>query len=373
MLTVLAIALAVFLYTYLGYPILVAALARFAPLRVERDSEATPSVTVLMAVYNGARYLQGKIESLLNQDYPADRLDILVYSDGSSDGSDEIVQAFAEKTGRVRLLRGTQRKGKPTALNVMQAEAGGEIVIVTDVRQTLSENAVKDLVSYFADPNVGCVSGNLVLEGAAGAGFYWRYEKWIRRSEGQFRSTVGVTGALFSIRRDDLAPLRADTILDDMWIPLRLRLRRKRLLLCETAVAQDRAFDDRREWARKTRTLAGNYQLFSRLPKLLLPFVNPSWFETFSHKILRLVSPWVLLVLFASSGFVALSPAEDGSAAIHWSALVLFVGQLLAYTAGVLGARAGRLGVVARTFVVLNAAAIVGFWRFLRGTQRIVW
>lgn len=309
----------------------------------------------------------------MNQDYPADRLDILVYSDGSTDGSDEIVQAWAEKTGRIRLLRGSQRKGKPTALNAMKVEAEGEIVIVTDVRQTLSENAVRDLVSYFADPTVGCVSGNLVLEGAAGVGFYWRYESWIRRSEGRFRSTVGVTGALFSIRRDDLDPLRSDTILDDMLIPLRVRLRRKRLLLCETAIALDRAFDDRREWARKTRTLAGNYQLFLRLPKLLLPFVNPSWFETISHKVLRLVVPWVLLVLLPSSGFVALAPADEGSGVIRWFALLLFVGQLLAYTAAALGARAGRLGVVARTFVVLNAAAIAGLWRFIRGTQRIVW
>ena len=194
MLTALAIALAVFLYTYIGYPLLVAVLSRLAPRTMERDTEATPSVTVLLAVYNGAQHLQGKIESLLNQDYPPDCLDILVYSDGSTDGSDAIIEGMAEKTGRVRLLRGQQRMGKPTALNAMQREAGGEIVIITDVRQTLSENAIKDLVSYFTDPRVGCVSGTLLLEGATGVGVYWRYESWIRRSEGRFRGLVGAAG-----------------------------------------------------------------------------------------------------------------------------------------------------------------------------------
>jgi len=365
----------VFVYTYAGYPILVAVLARVAPWKAASgpDREETPTVTVLLPVYNGAEHLPAKLESLLGQNYPDGRLDILVYSDGSNDESEEIVQSFAEKSGRVRLISSSERSGKPTALNVMGTEAEGQFLVLTDVRQTVSDNAVRDLVARFADPAVGCVSGNLVLEGATGAGFYWRYEKWIRASEARFRSMVGVTGSLYAIRRSDFEQIPADTILDDMWIPLSIRLGGKRITLCQSAVVTDRAFDDGREWGRKTRTLAGNYQLFSRRPKLLAPFLNPSWFETISHKVLRLVSPWTLLVLFFASAWASVCPAGSTSPIGRWLCVALFAAQLVAYGAALLGPRGGRIPGVARTFVVLNAAAVNGLWRFLRGRQRITW
>jgi hypothetical protein len=232
---------------------------------------------------------------------------------------------------------------------------------------------LRELVSYFGDPQIGAVSGNLELKGGTGAGFYWKYEKWIRRSEGSFRSMVGVTGALYMVRKRDLVDIPLAMALDDMWVPMRLRLQHKRVAFAPEAVAYDQAFEDGREFGRKTRTLAGNYQLFGALPQLLLPFVNPSWFETFSHKILRLVCPWALLALFAFST-VALLQTE---AATHpWEFRVLMLlsaGQVAFYVLAMAGRSVGPLGNIARTFVVLNVAAMVGLWRHLRQSQKITW
>ena len=166
-----------------------------------------------------------------------------------------------------------------------------------------------------------------------------------------------MTGPIAMVRRADLSALPEDVILDDVWIPMQLALRGKRVKFVPEAKAYDTAFDDEREFRRKVRTLAGNYQIFARMPSLLVPFKNPIWFETFSHKILRLAAPWLLLALAL------------GSAAIPFLAM----SQLVFYAAAILGVRAGRVGSVARTFVVLNAAAVAGLWGFATGRQGVTW
>lgn len=361
-------------HTYIGYPLLIALFGRLFPLRTDIDPEWLPTVSALIPVYNAAPYIRRKLDSLLALDYPADRFEILVYSDGSIDRSAAIVREYAARDARVRLIEGTKRLGKPHALNLMREIARGEVCLMTDIRQPLARGALRALVARLGDPSVGCVSGNLVLKGQSAAGLYWRYESWIRNSEARFRSMVGATGPIYVIRRADLAPLPADLILDDQWIPMHLRLQRRRLLLCSEAHAYDTAFDDRREFGRKVRTLAGNYQLFRRLPALLIPFVNPSWFETVSHKLLRLAAPWALGVLFVSSAVCAFSPAwaVGGSG---WSVAfrILFAAQLVFYVAALAGTALGRLGIFARGFVVLSAAAIVGLWRYVRGAQKVTW
>jgi hypothetical protein len=200
---------------------------------------------------------------------------------------------------------------------------------------------------------------------------YWRYENWIRKQESRFSSLVGVTGALAALRRRDLGPLPVDLLLDDMWIAMQTRLRRARVLLAEGAIVHDLAFSDDREFGRTARSLAGNYQLFSRMPGLLLPLVNPSWFETASHKISRLLCPWAMLALLlaCAAGAAGLTSQKTPDGIM----LGLLLAQIAFYALAALGARAGRMGALARTFVVLNAAALVGLWRFVAGRQKITW
>jgi hypothetical protein len=175
-----------------------------------------------------------------------------------------------------------------------------------------------------------------------------------------------MTGPIAMMRRKDLRPLPEDLILDDVWIPMRLGLEGKRVAFVPEAEAHDDAFEDEREFRRKARTLAGNYQLFARIPALLNPFANRIWFETISHKIMRLVAPWLLLLLAATSAGAAYADTS-------WSLRALFATQVAFYAAAALGKRGGRLAGVARTFVVLNAAALAGLYRHMTGRQRVTW
>jgi len=360
-------------YTYAGYPLLVALWARLRPRRESNRSGYEPSVSVCLAVSNGAKHIAQKIESIGRVDYPPEKLEILICSDGSTDETAQIVERYRNLDPRIRLLENPKRVGKPAALNRLKAEARGEVLVMTDVRQTITPNAIRALVEPLADLEVGCVSGTLVLTGKNGAGAYWRYERFIRGSESRLGSMTGVSGSLYAIRRSEFPVLPENVILDDMFVPLRLALAKKRIILAERAEAYDESFEDEREFYRKVRTLAGNYQLVALMPALLVPGRNPTWFQIVSHKLLRLVCPWALLLLFVISTKIALDPPPElGLVSIlFWRTLVL--GQVLFYALAALGGRAGRLAALARTFVILNAAAVVGLWRFVRGAQPVTW
>jgi cellulose synthase/poly-beta-1,6-N-acetylglucosamine synthase-like glycosyltransferase len=341
--------------------------------RLERepgDDAKLPTITICLPVYNGEAYLPKKLASLFAQDYPREKLDVIVFCDGCTDGTEALARELAAQEAarggvRVNVLVG-HRKGKPTALNTMSAAATGDLILLNDVRQPLASVSARALARALDDPGVGCATGNLVLEGDAGSGVYWRYENWIRKQESRFRGMVGITGPIAMVRRADLEPLPTDVILDDVWVPSRLALRGKRVELVEEAEARDAAFEDDREFKRKVRTLAGNYQIFSMLPGLLSPAKNPIWFETISHKILRLVAPWLLIGLAGVGALSFLAPAPGAVRALG-------VAQLGFYLLAAAGRRAGRFGGVARTFVVLNAAALIGLFKFATGKQRITW
>lgn len=370
MVAVALICVAILVYTYVGYPVLIGLLARLFPRRGATDPTWNPMVSVCVAAYNAAETIDAKLGSVVAQDYPGDKIEILVYSDGSTDGTDEIVERWAANDARVRLIRGAGRSGKPTGLNRMREEARGEVLLITDSRQPLAPGAARALMEMLADPEVGCVTGNLVLEGKAASGVYWRYENWIRRQEARYRSVVGMTGPIAALRRGDLGLLPRDLILDDIWIPMHLRLGGKKVLFAERAIAYDRAFDDDREFGRKVRTLAGNYQIFSWMPQLLSPVKNPSFFETFSHKVMRLVCPWALIGLLVASVLGIAKAETPAMATFGWT---LLLAQLAFYAAAVVGPRGGRIMGVARTFVVMHVAALVGLWRFVRNTQKVTW
>jgi cellulose synthase/poly-beta-1,6-N-acetylglucosamine synthase-like glycosyltransferase len=358
-------------YTYAGYPVLVAAWARLRGRAPASRNDFEPTVSVCLSVHDGARYLDAKLKSLQGLDYPAHKLEILVFSDGSHDDSERIVQRFAAADPRIMLLSSAKRLGKPSALNALAATARGEVLLMNDVRQTLAPGALRALLALLADPQVGCVSGNLVLAGDTGASAYWRYEKLIRGAEARLGAMVGVSGSIYAIRRSDFRELPSDVLLDDMFVPLVVAKGQKRIVFSEAAEAYDDAFSDEQEFGRKARTLAGNFQLVAKLPWLLLPYRNPVWFQLWSHKLLRLVCPFALVGLLVMSNLLAMDDLSNPYERAGWQALAL--GQWLFYALAALGGRAGRLGALARTFVVLNAAAVAGLWRFLRGTQRIAW
>ena len=358
-------------YTYIGYPLLVAALSLLRkPILPPALSDAElPDVTVLMAAHNEARQLPGKIANLLAQDFPADRLRILIVSDGSTDGTERLLG----EQRNVRVLASAQRKGKAHALNLGMAAITTDIVVFCDVRQQLAALALRHLVSDLMDRRVGAVSGELMHRSestAAGGsiGLYWRYEKFIRKAESRLHSPPGATGALFAMRRRDWKPLRPGTILDDFETPMQIVREGGRVLLDPRAMAwDDLQADTRGERRRKIRTLGGNYQSFAMNPWLFLPWRNPIWWQFMSHKVLRLLAPYALLGCFVTS-LLGRGPMLGLAA---WLQGAFYAAALLGYVAP--GARRNRVVSFAQVFCDMNFAAVIALVRFVGGTLDARW
>ncbi len=363
---VLAGSLALVAYAYLGYPTLCWLRASIAPRPVARG-EIAPRVSILVAAWRERATIGAKLASIAAQRYPAALTDVVVACDGSDDGTaDEARRAGAALGDRLAVIELGSRRGKPAALNAAAAAARGEILVFTDARQRLDPGAVAALVGDFADPEVGASGGRLVLEGDAPVSAYWRYETRIRAWEGAHGSTVGVSGALYAVRRALWRPLPEETVLDDVVVPARVRLAGRRVAYQPAAIAWDRAAPSGREFRRKVRTLAGNFQLLLIEPSLFVPWRNPAWLDFASHKLLRLAVPFLLVAALVAA--VGLPPP--------WAPLV--VGAQLAPYALAGGRALGRLGrsrlaALCETFVVLNAAAVVALVRFLRHRRRLAW
>ena len=301
-------------YVYAGYPLLLACRSAVWGRPVRRHQEHCrdyPTVTAIVAARNEAPRLRYRVANLLEQVYPH-RIEIIVVSDGSTDGAREALAPFGDRVHLLELPRG----GKPQALNAGVAAARGEVIVFADARQRFAPDAVLALTENFSDPDVGAVTGELLLDCeldevpestvADGIGLYWKYEKWLRRHESHVWSTLGATGAIYAMRRALWRPLPPDTLLDDVLAPMRAVLEGKRIIFEERARAFDRvASDGAAESRRKTRTLAGNYQILALEPRLLLPVVNPVWLQYVSHKLGRLLVPWALVTALVSSAALA--------------------------------------------------------------------
>jgi cellulose synthase/poly-beta-1,6-N-acetylglucosamine synthase-like glycosyltransferase len=357
-------------YVYLGYPLLLRLWARLRPrpITLQRpDAAPEPRLSIVIAARNEGARLAARIDNLMGLDYPADRRQIIVVSDGSTDDTLEVLARYGETVTAVAI----PPSGKSAALNAGVARATGDIVVFADARQAFEADALRELIAPFADRSVGAVTGELVLDAespcrrggrdrrakdrrraartrasgrrvsdrrqrvrstiADGVGLYWKYEKQIRRSESAIDSTLGATGAIYALRRSLFQPLPADTVLDDVLTPMRVVLAGYRVVFAERARAFDRAaVDADAEARRKVRTLAGNYQILALEPRLLLPIRNRVWVQYVSHKLGRLVVPYAMLAMFVAS--VALADTHP-----------FYVAALAAYVALVLLAGCGAL------------------------------
>lgn len=302
-------------FTFAGYPLLVWLQARLWPEHEVPDFDAhdpdapLPAVSVVLCVHDAADAVVAKLRDLARLDYPRERVEILIACDGCSDGTADACRGMDD--GHLRLLEFPQRRGKAACLVDAVAAASGEVLLLVDVRQRIEPAALRRLVARLSDPAIGAVSGALCFESPDG-GFgrsvdaYWRYEKLIREAESRSGSTIGVTGALYAMRRELFQPIPAGTVLDDVLLPMQVLARGRRVVFEPGAVAWDRASGSvGQERRRKVRTLAGNLQLLALAPWLLDPRRNPAWFRFVSHKLLRLVAPWALLLLLAATVLLA--------------------------------------------------------------------
>lgn len=360
---------AVIVYTYFGYPILIWLLSRKQPTPVIQEPTEWPSITLLTPVFNDLEKARKKIENLTALDYPKDKVTIMMVSDGSTDGCDEELS----KDPRIKFIAYADRQGKPTALNTGVKQIESEIIVFTDVRQQVKEDAVKKLVTRLLEPGTGAVSGELVLldpETNTGAhvSLYWQYEKFIRKAESKVASVAGVTGALYAIYTKDYTPLAPDTLLDDFEVPLEIIRQRKRCIMEPGAIIYDYPQNDTAgEKIRKVRTLTGNFQSFFRHPWVFSPAKNPIWLQFISHKFLRLVVPYFLLLTLISSALIP-----------HAFYQLAFWGQVLFYAlalgSNVLPAlKNNRIASLANVFTELNWAAVLALKNYLSQEVNVKW
>jgi cellulose synthase/poly-beta-1,6-N-acetylglucosamine synthase-like glycosyltransferase len=358
-------------YTYAGYPLLMSLLARLRPRPVRRGPDGPRSFSVVLCVRNEEAQIGRRLAELTAQiEASGLRGEVIVVSDGSTDGTAALARQFTK--GPVRVLELTEHAGKAAALNAGCASATNEILLFADVRQTWAADVIPLLLENFADPEVGAVSGELIIEHSPGAlsgvGLYWRFEKWLRRCESLASSVVGATGAISAVRREVFRPVPAGTVLDDVYWPLGVALQGKRVLFDPRARAHDR-LPERvgDEFRRKVRTLSGNFQLLARLPQALLPWRCAIWFQVLSHKVLRLAVPWALLALLPLSACLP-GPLYQ---ALFWA-------QVGAYGVGLAGALCPPLArwkpvAAATAILLLNAAAWLAFWVWLTGRTARCW
>jgi biofilm PGA synthesis N-glycosyltransferase PgaC len=375
-------------YSYLGYPAWLWLRSRWSPRPVRRSSgqssrqsssqsSAVPAVTAVMVVRNEEAVIARKLENLLTLDYPQAKLDLVVISDGSRDRTPAILADYARDSRvrtRLRTLIKPASEGKAAGLNDAIKLATGDVLLFTDARQQIESNALRLLIENFADPDVGAASGELMLgdptsgETGKGMGLYWRIEKKIRVLESASGSVVGATGAIYCARRTllDASLLPESTILDDVLLPMQIVRKGSRVIFDARARAWDSPdLGEGREFSRKVRTLSGNYQLLQLAP-WLLSSQNAIRFEFITHKLSRLAVPFALLALLIASIFL---PQPFYRAAL--GVQLAFYALSLAALAGVKIGPLSRIADPARTFVVLNSAAMVAFINFVTGRKAI--
>jgi poly-beta-1,6-N-acetyl-D-glucosamine synthase len=379
------IALLVVAYAYAGYGVVVYCLVRLKralrPAVSPADSSVVPDVALIIPAFNEADYITTKLANCRELDYPHDKLEILVVTDGSTDGTPDLARRFEGREGVVVLHR-RERRGKAAAINHTMERVTSPIVILSDANTLLNREAVREIVRHYADPTVGAVAGEKRIRrresaAATGEGLYWRYESWLKRLDSELWTVVGAAGELLSYRRELFEPIEEDAILDDFVLSLRIAAKGYRVVYEPRAYAVEEASASvGDELKRRIRIAAGGWQSMLRLLSLLNPRAHARLsFQYLSHRVLRWsVVPLLLLLLAPVNALLA---AGAGPPATLYRALLW--GQTTFYglaLAGYLGDRRGFRGTALFApyyFVVANYAVLRGFGRFLAGRQPAAW
>ncbi len=366
------VALALIVYVYVGYPIVLLFAARFRR-PTHCDDAYEPTVSLIIAAYNEEKVIREKLDNALALDYPANKLEIIVASDGCTDATDAIVRSYAERG--VVLERVDPRGGKTRALNCVIPRTHGDILVLSDANTMYRPDAIRKLVRHFADSSVGAVSGDVRLVDAAethahSEGLYYRYEHGLQRLESDIGSMIGVDGAMYAVARHCFRPPADYTVVDDLVISMTAARLGYRVLYEPQAVAiEDSTSSSQEEFRRKIRIVAGGIQAFLqgqgvprwRQPLLLFCYV--------SHKMLRWALPFCLLLVLAMSWVLS----DVMFYRLVWWGQVLFYGGAVGYAFNVFAVRKLRWVNISYYFCLVNGAALVGCCKGLFGMQAVMW
>jgi cellulose synthase/poly-beta-1,6-N-acetylglucosamine synthase-like glycosyltransferase len=362
-----AAALAAVVYHYVGYPLVLRVAAALGRAPAEPAPLAVlPTLSVIIPCYNEAASLPAKLEALRAADYPADKVEIVVVSDGSSDET----EAVARAAEGVRVVGWPERRGKPAALNAGVAEATGEILVFTDANAMAAPASLRELVAPFADPRVGGVCGEqLITRGASSERAYWRWEAGIKRLEAAVGSVVGADGSLYAVKRILYKRIpEGRVIMDDFFVSLQAVAAGYRLAYAPEAVAYEDALEDGgAEFKRKARIMAGSLVALAALDTAI--WRRLPW-QLFSHKILRWLGPAFLAATLVASAAAAAVGSVFGA--------VLLGAQVAFYAAAAVGwlMRRRRPSLVFRapySFASANVALACGWWQYFFGGKIPAW
>ena len=363
-------------YVYFGYPLLLACCHLFCRSDASRAHEAwLPTVSLILAAHNEEPHVRRKLENCLALDYPHDRLDILIGSDGSEDGTNGIIERYRD--ARIRFFAYSPRRGKMATVNRLVRKAKGEICMFSDISEVFDGDAVQKLVRHFADPDVGAVTGNHIYNSkTTGLGFgtslYWRLQRFLQRIESRISTVCTCDGTIYACRRNSFPFPPDNTINDDMAVPLGIITKGKRVIFDPEAVARgDVLPETKRFFHQKVRGQAGRCQVFTFYPQMFWPWPLSRWWVFLSRSVFPVLVPWALVVAFVSSGLLCLT----GS----WVYRLLFLAQSAFYTLALFGWIAEQLEIYLSVasipfyFVTANVGSVVGFWSFLTGRQGTAW
>ncbi|RME80031.1 MAG: glycosyltransferase family 2 protein [Planctomycetota bacterium] len=362
----LGISLFLLFYTFFGYGILMWILSKIFPREIKKDESFEPTISVILPVYNDEKYIREKLENLLSLDYPASKIEYIIGSD-SNDGTNEILREYMDHP-QIHLDFSQERRGKIGAINAIVPKAKNEILLFTDAHELFEKDALRKLVRNFADPEVGGVTGLHQFRQkdstvAQGTSLYWKYERMIQKWESKVWSLQSADGCIYAIRKELFIPPPNNMALDDDLIPLLVALQGYRIILEEEARAYSDPFVQiESELSRRITFQMGHFQNLSFLWKKLIPFVSPIGFGYFSHKTLRTLTGFLLIIALISN-IMLLS---------YFPFQFLLLAQGIFYGFGLMGLLGQKLGFsfflfsLPLYFLLHGYATIVGFGKFLK-------
>lgn len=395
-LTLVCIALggwALVVYSYAGYPVLLALVAalhqlkadvRFVMGKAERRNQAHanqsgnwPEVAVVIAAYNEERHIHARVVNLLEQDYPADKLSIHIGSDGSQDRTAEILRGFTDARLKAHLFEAN--RGKANVLNDLRGRVTAPIVVFSDANTFFDRQAISRLVRWFDDPAVGGVSGELRLLSNAGQNqdsLYWRVEQALKFFEGRIGGLLGANGAIYAVRRELWPELASNAICDDFLIGMHVSANGKRMAYDPSAWAEEDTPEQiSEEHHRRLRIGVGNFQALFEHPEFLTRTNVATRFAYLSHKVLRWLTPHLLLAALLASAVLALLPSQHQAQWQAWLGLQLLGYALVSwwYRQSSAGATLPRIARLPTFFFALNWAFLLASIRYARGSQQGTW
>ncbi|MES2647833.1 MAG: glycosyltransferase [Bacteroidota bacterium] len=379
------ISFAIIFYTFIGYGLVLYLLIRIKRMVAGKPKPIItgadykwPTVSFIVAAYNEEYILNEKILNSLQLDYPADLMEYIVITDGSTDGSGYIVSAFSQ----VKLMHLPGRNGKLAAMERAIAAANGEILIFSDANTFLNKEAIQEICKHYNNNKTGAVAGEKKVmtpgqdDAVASESMYWKYESTLKKWDSELYSVVGAAGELFSVRKSLYIPVPKDTILDDFMISLRIAEKGYKVVYEPKAYAAEFSSENvAEEYKRKVRIAAGGIQSILRLKALLLPFPQPVlWFQYISHRVLRwTVTPFLLVLLYIINFLIIIQRPD---AYFYW---MVFVMQTLFYCMAMLGWYFENKSIKVKIFFIpfyfcmMNVAVIAGIKRYFSGRQSVKW